>query len=51
LNGGAGAVEMCALAKQSPLFNTPSLIRDRPALYFTRDGAAALYYLQRLVSN
>ena len=33
LRGAAGAVEMCALAKQSPF-----LIRDRRAVYFTRDG-------------
>ncbi len=37
-SGGAGAVEMCALAKQSPF-----VVRDRRAVDFTRarDGEAA----------
>ena len=35
-SGGAGAVEICALAKQSPF-----VVRDRRAVDFTRDGEAA----------
>jgi len=37
LRGAAGAVEMCALAKQSPF-----LIRDRRAIHITRDGGTTL---------